>query len=154
MPLKHPLALWIAAVLLVMWGADAMGCNYLVHVVEPAVTDHMILKDGLLPPICKEWTQIRMRACRGEYEPASFVVTAAKPLADVRIEIDQVTGPGRKWPADAIDVCVVKDYYRGTLAGGAAAMPMLTPHPPGHLETTARNQISCQLEMVRLYFRS
>jgi len=41
MPLKYPLALWIAAVLLVMWGADAMGCNYLVHVVEPAVTDHI-----------------------------------------------------------------------------------------------------------------
>ena len=130
---KFRLAFWLVAVVLATPDARAIGADYTVHVVEPAVTNHMILKDGPLPPVCKESTQMQLRACRGEYEPASFVVTAGGPLADVRIELDEVAGPGRKWPADAIDVRVVKDYYRGTLAGGAAAMPMLLVHDENFL---------------------
>ena len=68
--------------------------SYSVHVVEPAVTDHMILQDGPLPPVCKEAAAMELFACRGEYEPASFVVTASKPLEGVRIEVGPVSGPG------------------------------------------------------------
>ena len=102
--------------------------SYSVHVVEPAVTDHLILPEGPLPLVCKQASAITLRACRGEYEPASFVVTASKPLEGVRIEVGPVSGPGGQWPKEAVDVRVVKDYYRGTLAGGAAAMPTLLVH--------------------------
>ena len=105
--------------LLVASSALCHGADYTVHVVNPAVTNHMILRDGPLPPVCTEATAIELSACRGEYEPASFVVTASKPLESVRIEVGQLTGAGGSWPDDAVDVRVVKEYYRGTLDRGA-----------------------------------
>ena len=129
----RPRALWLAMSILTTQAAATMAANYTVHVVEPAVTDHMILQDGPLPPVCKASSQIAVRACRGEYEPASFVVTCAKPLQDVRIELDGVAGPGRAWPGGAIDVRVVKEYYRGTLAAGPAAVPTLLVHDENFL---------------------
>ncbi len=69
-------------------GTLCHGADYTVHVVEPAVTNHMILRDGLLPPICREATALEIFACRGEYEPASFVITTSEPLKDVRVVKD------------------------------------------------------------------
>ena len=69
-----------------------------------------------------------MSACRGEYEPASFVVIAGAPLEQVRIEVGPVTGPGGSWPNEAVDVRVVKEYYRSIPAHGAAAIPTLLVH--------------------------
>ena len=116
-----------------VFGALCCGADYAVHVVEPAVTNHMILPEGPLPPVCKESTTIGLSACRGEYEPASFVVTASKPLEGVRIEVGQLSGPGGQWPEDAVDVRVVKDYWRGTMGGGAAAVPTLLVHDESFL---------------------
>ena len=64
---------------LVMFNPLCHGADYTIHVVEPAVTNHLILQDKPLPPVCKKTTAIELFACRGEYEPASFVVTASKP---------------------------------------------------------------------------
>ncbi len=36
-----------------VFGALCFGADYTVHVVEPAVTNHMILRDGPLPPVCR-----------------------------------------------------------------------------------------------------
>jgi hypothetical protein len=77
---------------------------------------------------------IEIFACRGEYAPASFVVTASKPLEAVRIELAPLSGPGGQWPTEAVDVRVVKDYYRGTLApGGGAVVPTLLVHDESFL---------------------
>jgi len=119
--------------LFVVFSALCHGADYTVHVVDPAVTNHMILRDGPLPPVCKEATAIELFACRGEYEPASFVVTASKPLESVRIEVGQFTGADGSWPEDAVDVRVVKEYYRGTLSGGAAPVPTLLVHDESFL---------------------
>ena len=127
------LLFWLLAGVQGMIPVPCLSADYAVHTVDPAVTNHMILRDGPLPPVCREATTMTVSACRGEYEPASFVVTAAKPLSQVRIELSPVTGPGGKWPDDAIDVRVVKDYYSGTLAGGAAAQPMLLVHDESFL---------------------
>ena len=108
--------------LLVAFSALCQGRDYTVHVVNPAVTNHMILRDGPLPPVCNEATAIELSACRGEYEPASFVVTASRPLESVLIEVGQLTGPGGTWPDDTVDVRVVKEYYRGTLDRGAEVL--------------------------------
>lgn len=102
--------------------------DYLVHVVDPPITDHMVLPDAPLPPVCKEDRNIRLSACRGEYESASFVVTASGPLESVRIEVGPVSGPGGSWPNEAVDVRVVKDYYRSIPAHGAAVVPTLLVH--------------------------
>ncbi len=109
----------------------ATGClaaDYTVHVVEPAVTDHLILRDGPLPPVCKQTTKIKLYGCRGQYEPASFVVTAGKKLEAVQIEVEPIRGADGQWPQDALDVHVVKEYHGRSPAGPAADVPMLLVH--------------------------
>lgn len=120
---------------LVITCARTLGADFTVHVVQPAVTNHLILQDGPLPTICKEAAMVELSACRGEYEPASFVVSASKPLDAVRIEVGPVSGPGGSWPKDAVDVRVVKEYP-GTF-GISGLMPMLLVHDEALL--TARN---------------
>ena len=110
---------------------NAPGADYAVHVVEPAVTNHMILSEGPLPPVCKESEEMALFACRGEYESASFVVSASNPLEAVRVEIGQVDGAGRRWPNQAVDVHVVKDIRRSVLNTsftGIATIPSLLVH--------------------------
>ena len=110
----------------------AAAPQYTVHVVEPAVTDHVVLPDGPLPPVCKAGDTMRLRACRGEYESASFVVTTTEALEKVRIEVGPVTGPGDStdaWPQDAVDVRVVKPFVRELFGdGNFSPIPTLLVH--------------------------
>ena len=94
-----------------MFAGCAIGADYTVYVVSPAVNNHVIQQGGPLPPVCKAEKVIELAACRGEYEPASFVVDAAAPLESVRIEVGQLTGSGGKLPGHCVDVRVVKDYH-------------------------------------------
>ena len=114
------------------------GADYTVHVVEPAVTNHLILRDGPLPEVCKETSDIRLFGCRGQYEPASFVVTAAKPLEAVRVEVEPLSGDGGQWPEDAVAVRLVKEYYTRSTAGPAAPVPMLLVHDDEFLAIESR----------------
>jgi len=109
------------------------GADYTVHVVEPAVTNHMILPKGPLPPVCKPGRGLRVFACRGEYEPASFVISTPQPLKAVAIEVGKIMGPGGAWPAEAIDIRFVKEIFRGAVANGAMKMPVLLVHDDGVL---------------------
>ncbi len=132
MPDQHKLcvALRLAAAILTIPGGVAIGADYTVHVVNPPVTNHMILKDGPLPPVCRQARTISLRACRGEYEPASFVVTASKPLKSVRIEVHPLSSRVGSWPEEAVDVRVVKQYYRNRapLADDRGPLPTLLVH--------------------------
>ena len=149
----------------VAFSAPCFGADYTVHVVEPAVTNHMILSDGPLPPVCKEATEMKLFACRGEYESASFVVSAAEPLESVRIEVGQLSGPGGSWPTDAVDVRVVKEYYRGAVKGRAAIRTLLvhdesflaiepdpTPDDPDRMKNVVRGELrdTAELQPVRI----
>ena len=49
-------------------------------------------------------------ACRGEIEPVSFAVHALTDLADLRLDISDLSGPGAI-PAGAVDPFVVKAWY-------------------------------------------
>ena len=112
----------------------APGADYAVRVVDPPVNNHLILRDGPLPPVCKDAKTVELRACRGQYGPASFVVDSAGRLEGVTIEVGQLIGPAGKLPPDAVDVRVVKDYYRYTVADGYnAAIPTLLVHDEGFL---------------------
>ena len=128
---KLVLGYWFVAGILAIASAQARGADYTVHVVEPAVTNHLILQDGPLPPVCREAATIELSACRGEYEPASFVVTASKPLDAVRIEVGPLSGPSVPWPKEAVDVRAVKDYPGAF--GISGLMPMLLVHDEGFL---------------------
>ena len=144
-------------------GTLCHGADYTIHVVEPAVTNHLILPDVPLPPVCRKTTAMELSACRGEYEPASFVVTASKPLEAVRIELEPLSGPGGSWPKEAVDVRVLKAYYRdySPLAQGWAAIPALlvhddtflavepdpTPENPNGMKNVARGEVRDTAEL-------
>jgi hypothetical protein len=147
MPAEHPMAKllrtnlvlppMVAVFLVTAFNSFCHGADYQIHIVAPVVTDHMILHDAPLPPVCKRGDTISLAACRGEYEPGAFVVSAAQPLKDVRVEVDPMDGPGAPWPADAVDVRVVKEFYGWTLAQGeghlAADVPILLVHDENSL---------------------
>ena len=67
-PCRFRVSLQIVFVLgvVVALSAQAWGADYTVHVVEPAITNHLILEDGLLPPVCKEIKTMKLWASRGE----------------------------------------------------------------------------------------
>jgi len=125
---------WLALVVVSLFGTFALGADYTVYVVSPAITNHVIQKEGPLPPVCKEGKTIELAACRGEYEPASFVVDAVAPLEAVRIEVGQLTGPSGKWPKDSVDVRVVKDYRMYAMADFYnTTLPVLLVHDESFL---------------------
>ena len=111
----------------------ATAGDYEVHLVDPPITDHAILSDGPLPPVCVPLDDVQLNGCRGQFLPVAFVVSASKPLADVIVEVDEVRGEGRTWPASAADVRIVVDYYRNTVASRWAVMPSLLVHDDGLL---------------------
>ena len=76
-------------------------------VVFPVTPFETVLPDSL-PPAKKVGTAVRMRACQGEYEPASFAIRASKPLRDVTLKISDLAKGNSVIPADAIDAHVVK----------------------------------------------
>ena len=90
----------VVMVLAAALGGNALGADYTVHVVDPPVTNHVILPDGPLPPVCQEAQEITLYACRGEYESGSFVISAAEPLEAVQFKprrrVDEI---GRQRPA-------------------------------------------------------
>ena len=61
-----------------------------------------------LPPVETVGKAIRIRACEGEYEPASFVIRASKPLRDVTLKVSNLVKGDSIIPAEAIDAHVVK----------------------------------------------
>lgn len=57
--------------------------------------------------------QILVKGCRGEYEPASFIIHASEPLEAVTIEAsDLKNSAGTVIPATATDVRLVKCWYQ------------------------------------------
>jgi hypothetical protein len=118
------------AVVCLAFGFNTCVAGYTVHIVSPAVNNHMILQEGPLPPVCKEGTLLEIAACRGEYEPASFVVSTTEPLEDVRIEVGAVTGPGEPWPQGAVDIRIVKEIWQ-SMVGISGVIPSLLVYDDG-----------------------
>jgi len=76
-------------------------------VVFPVPPFETVLPD-LLPPAQAIGEAVRIRACAGEYEPASFAIRALKPLRDLTLRFDNLVQGDRIIPANAIDAHVVK----------------------------------------------
>ena len=143
----------------VAWGAVCFAADYTLHVVDPPITNHVVLSDGKLPPACKQTDTIKLRACRGEYEPASFVLTTSKPLEGVRIEAGRLTGPGGQWSQDAVDVRVRKDDPLWTLLVHddhfLASEPDPTPEDPERTKIVVKGEFhdAAQLQPVTIHNR-
>jgi len=128
--------LWLLALLLAAIcparNAHAEAASYKIHTVSPAISNLAILYDRSLPPICRPDTTMAIVACRGEYEPASFVVETKQPLDQVEVHVGQLQSPAGMLPADAIDVCVVQQYFR-EVGEWPMTIPWLLVHDPDML---------------------
>ena len=89
--------------------------NFAVSVV-PALSQVPVMPYTIHPD-GKVTDELRVYACRDEYESASVVVTAFRPLTVKGVRVSDLTGPGgARIPAAETDVKLVKRWYR---TGGA-----------------------------------
>jgi len=62
---------------------------------------------------------LSIQACRGEFEPASFIIRAQKDLSGIQISATDLLSPsGQQIPGNAVDIRLVKCWYQageGTL---------------------------------------
>ncbi len=94
--------------------AEREGRSALVYVAQP-VSATMILPDqGVVPGVVSP--EIPVVAARGEYEPASFVISALTALEDLRVEVDDLQGDGGAIPGSQVDVKAVKCWYQAGTA--------------------------------------
>lgn len=78
----------------------------------PAMSSVQRLPDAI-PVDGVERGEVRLIAARGEYEPASFVVRSDTDLGKVQFTVGQlVSEEGEVFPADALDLRVVKVWYQ------------------------------------------
>ena len=60
--------------------------------------------------------QLKIIAAKGEFEPASFVVTSSKDISALELKTSDLKGEKGEIPAGAIDIKVVKCWYQGGTA--------------------------------------
>ncbi len=95
----------------------------------PAITDAMVLPDSYPIP-ASVGDNLSLKACRGEYEPVSFILRALRPLSNVRIAwTDLVGSGGGTIPASEVDIRLVKCWYQSgrdsILPGAKVLVPEL-----------------------------
>jgi hypothetical protein len=97
-------------------GGNAAELALAVYVIEP-ITKQRILPDtpiSSFPLVAKVTdTTLKISACRGEFEPASFVIRPRKALTNINIAASDLKGPnGAVIPSSVVDIRVVKCWYQ------------------------------------------
>ncbi|NCD09650.1 MAG: DUF4091 domain-containing protein [Negativicutes bacterium] len=77
----------------------------------PAISDSMVLTSTIIPP-GRPVTSFAVTACRGEYEPLSFVLRPRTSLSGVQISVGDLEGENGSIPSDAVDIRVVKCWFQ------------------------------------------
>ncbi len=108
--------------------------EYQVYIVDPPINNYAIQEHKPLPAAtCKPGKNISIMACRGEYEPASFVIETDKNLENVLVTIGQLTtGSGAVIPSGAVDVRIVKSCWV-RISDFPGRMNMVLLHDPNLL---------------------
>lgn len=75
-----------------------------------AISDRIIYPRPKLPDACD--TTLSVRACRGEYEPASFVVYPTEADVVVEVKVGVLAGDAGALPPGAVDVRAVKRWLQ------------------------------------------
>ena len=113
--------------LTIVLSVSSLNADYEIFVVHPAINNHAVMPGEPLPPTCRQGSSLKVIACRGEYEPASFVVRTDAPLTDVRIDVLPLQGPSGVLPAEIVDIRVVKILFR-RITDWPALCPSLLLH--------------------------
>ncbi len=103
-----------------------------VYVVEPVISNRHIIPGQPLPETCRLKTTLTVAACRGEYEPASFVVKSDAPLKAVQVKVGKIAGPAGTLPASAIDIRALAPFFR-RITDYPGLVPWVLVHDPALL---------------------
>lgn len=90
------------------------GQRFLAYVVRP-ITNAKILPVPAVPR--SAFRQLSVTACRGEYEPASFVLYPFEDLTHLTVTVSDLRGRAGSIPASAVDVRSVKCWYQSGEGG-------------------------------------
>lgn len=77
----------------------------------PAISDNMVLPSTILHP-GRSVSSFTVTACRGEYEPLSFVLRPSTRLTGVQVSVSDLKGESGSIPSDAVDIRVVKCWFQ------------------------------------------
>lgn len=114
-PLFCLLMVWAA----IGWAPSTMAQSDMTIRVVPPISNSRILPTGDVAS-GKISSELSLVCCRGEYEPASFVVTSATDIEHLHVQAEDLAGPGGVIPAAQIDIRVVKCWYQSGSPGEAA----------------------------------
>ena len=99
---------------------------YLLYIVNP-IQDLRILPRSF-PVAGIVGTELKVFACRGEFEPASFAISANEELKGVRVAVSPLRHSARPTrDAPSVDVRVVKVWWQAGLGISDVRHPTLTP---------------------------
>ena len=92
---------------------------YEIYTVSPAISDYLLMAEGPLSPPCELGNELSIMACRGEYEPASFVIQTepGEHLDNVRIGCSALRSGEDAIPAGAVDIRLVDKLNVGWAIG-------------------------------------
>jgi len=112
--MKRLLTIAVLLLLLTTWAGA-----YEIYTVSPAISDYLLLADGPLSPPCELGNDLSIMACRGEYEPASFVIQTEtdEHLDNVRIGCSALQSGDATIPSRAIDIRLVDKLNVGWAIG-------------------------------------
>jgi hypothetical protein len=91
------------------------GQSLVVYSVPPISNARILPVPTSVPTRVSE--RLAVTACRGEYEPASFVVYPFIEITDLQVIATELKGRGGRIPASAIDLAVVKCWYQSGEGG-------------------------------------
>ncbi len=94
--------------------AERKGRPALLYVTPP-ISDRMILPDQRGLPGTPS-RRIALTAARGEYEPASFVISALKNIRSLTVKVSDLRSDRATIPASQVDVKTVKCWYQAGTA--------------------------------------
>ncbi len=120
-----------------------------------AITKRQILPDFKPPQNLSKI--LSLRACRGEYEPASFIATPLESDITIKVKSTDLKGQAGIIPASAVDIRSVKRWYQaGDQIGDGAPtnqkVRLLTPELLLKDDTLIKNDHNKKQSYVRLTF--
>lgn len=84
---------------------------FLIHVVNPTSGEKILPTTFPLPGA--QSTKLHVLACRGEYEPASFVIRGMKGApASILVSVSDLTGENGTISKEHVDIRIVKTWYQ------------------------------------------
>jgi hypothetical protein len=108
-----------------------------VYVVAPTRHLKILPNEVLIPGEIS--TELRLIACRGEYEPASFVIAARSDLKSLKVAASDLLCGEARIPASAVDVRAVKCWYQSM---GVGFVPELLLHDDGLVKVDTEKEVN------------